>query len=60
MAGLEEELLALQTMQKAELKGRWAKLTGHPVPKVSAGLMRLARETAELSGLQFPCDRKTQ
>ena len=42
MAGLEDELLALETMSKAELKDRWAKLTGHPVPKVSAGLLRLA------------------
>jgi hypothetical protein len=42
MAGLEHELLALETISKAELKDRWAKLTGLPVPRVSAGLLRLA------------------
>jgi len=42
MAGLEDELLALETMSKAELKDLWAKLTGHPVSRVSAGLLRLA------------------
>ena len=55
MAGLEDELLALETMSKAELKDRWAKLTGHPVPKVSAGLLRLAIawevQARELGGL---------
>ena len=42
MAGLDDELLALETLSKAELKDRWARLTGHPVPRVSAGLLRLA------------------
>jgi hypothetical protein len=42
VAGLDDELLALETMSKAELKDRWAKLTGLPVPRVSAGLLRLA------------------
>ena len=55
MAGLEDELLALRTMSKAELKDRWAKLTGFPVPKVSAGLLRLAvaweLQARELGGL---------
>jgi hypothetical protein len=60
MAGLEDELLALKAMSKAELKDRWAKLTGHPVPKVSAGLLRLAiaweLQARELGGLS----RQTQ
>jgi hypothetical protein len=42
MAGLDDELLALGDMSKVGLKDRWAKLTGLPVPKVSAGLLRLA------------------
>lgn len=39
---LDAELLALECLTKADLKDRWAKLTGQPVPKVSAGLLRLA------------------
>lgn len=42
MSSLEEEVLALGSMSKAQLRCRWAKLTGHPVPKVSGGLLRLA------------------
>jgi hypothetical protein len=60
MAGLEDELLALEAMSKAELKDRWAKLTGHPVPKVSAGLLRLAIAW-ELQARQFGgLSRQTQ
>jgi hypothetical protein len=42
MATFDDELLALESMGKAELRARWAKPTGQPVPKVSAGLLRLA------------------
>ena len=42
MAGLEDELLALETMSKAELKDRWAKLTGRPAPKISENMLQLA------------------
>jgi hypothetical protein len=42
MAELSAELLALETMDKRELKERWAKLTGRPAAKVSAALLRLA------------------
>lgn len=42
MADLKTELLALESLTKADLKDRWAKLTGQPIPKVSAGLLRLA------------------
>lgn len=42
MDRLDDELQALETLSKAELRDRWAKLIGHPVPKVSAGLLRLA------------------
>ena len=60
MAGLEDELLVLEAMAKAELKDRWAKLTGHPVPRVSAGLLRLAIAW-ELQARQFGgLSRRTQ
>ena len=42
MATLDDQLDELERMAKAELGDRWAKLTGRPVPKVSAGLLRLA------------------
>jgi len=42
VAALDDELLALERMGKAELKDWWAKLTGRPIPRVSAGLLRLA------------------
>ena len=55
MAGLDDELLALEALSKAELKDRWARLTGHPMPRVSAGLLRLAiaweLQARELGGL---------
>ena len=41
MARLEDQLAKLNTMAKGDLKGRWAKLTGRPVPQVSAKLLRL-------------------
>lgn len=42
MAILEDQLAKLDTMAKHDLKDRWAKLTGRPVPQVSAKLLRLA------------------
>lgn len=42
MASIDEQLAELETLSKAELKDRWAALTGQPVPRVSAGLLRLA------------------
>jgi len=33
MDRLDDELRALETLSKAELRDRWAKLTGHAVPK---------------------------
>jgi len=42
MAELDHQLLALETMTRAELKDRWVKLTGRPAPRVSAALLRLA------------------
>jgi hypothetical protein len=36
------ELAALASMDKPALSGRWAKLTGRPVPQVSTRLLRLA------------------
>ncbi|HCJ20892.1 MAG TPA: hypothetical protein DHV64_05050 [Erythrobacter sp.] len=42
MARLEDQLAKLDTMVKGDLKERWAKLTGRPVPQVSAKLLRMA------------------
>jgi hypothetical protein len=42
MARLEDQLAKLDTMAKGDLMDRWAKLTGRPVPQVSAKLLRLA------------------
>jgi hypothetical protein len=39
---LEDEMAALATMSSAQLKERWSKLTGKPLPKVSPKLLRLA------------------
>jgi hypothetical protein len=39
---MRAELAALASMDKATLAGRWAKLTGRPVPHVSTRLLRLA------------------
>lgn len=60
MASLDEEVLSLELLSKAQLRDRWAKLIGHPIPKVSAGLMRLAIAW-ELQARQFGgLSRKTQ
>lgn len=42
MAKLDDQLQELDALSKADLKDRWAKLTGRPVPKVSEKLLRLA------------------
>ncbi|NTZ42564.1 DUF2924 domain-containing protein [Altererythrobacter sp. SALINAS58] len=42
MANLDQQLEELQTMKKDDLKDRWARLTGRPVPKVSEKMLRLA------------------
>ena len=42
MGDLQHELAALGTKGKAELRSRWAKLTGRAPPNVSAALLRLA------------------
>jgi hypothetical protein len=39
---LQENLARLDALSKADLRGRWVKLTGRPAPRVSAGLLRLA------------------
>lgn len=39
---LDRELDALGDMSGAELRGRWASLTGRAVPRVSPSLLRLA------------------
>ena len=42
MAKLGDQLAELESMTKADLRDRWAKLTGRPVPKVSEQMLRLA------------------
>lgn len=42
MATLDHQLTELETMSKADLKDRWPRLTGRPVPKVSEAMLRLA------------------
>ena len=42
MAGLADQLAELEIMAKEDLRRRWAKLTGRPVPQISARLLRLA------------------
>lgn len=42
MVELFDELAALAAMDKPALGDRWAKLTGRPIPKASAQMLRLA------------------
>lgn len=42
MATLDDHLTELETMSKADLKDRWARLTGRLVPRVSEAMLRLA------------------
>jgi hypothetical protein len=55
MSRLEDQLLAIEVMDKADLADRWAQLAGQPVPKVSTALLRLAvayeLQAKALSGL---------
>lgn len=39
---LSAELAALEAMSLAQLRERWEQMTARPVPRVSAGLLRLA------------------
>ena len=41
-AKLDTELAVLEVMPLAQLRVRWADLTGRPIPRVSAALLRLA------------------
>lgn len=42
MTELTDELAGLSAMDKPALGDRWAKLTGRPIPKASAQMLRLA------------------
>jgi len=42
MATLEDQLAEIEAMDKANLKDRWASLTGQEVPKISTTMLRLA------------------
>lgn len=41
-AELDAELAALATLSLAQLRERWTTITDKPVPRLSAGLLRLA------------------
>lgn len=42
MAKLDDQLRQIHQMENADLRHRWASLTGRPAPKVSAAILRLA------------------
>jgi hypothetical protein len=42
MAGVDDQLAALPSLSSAELRERWTRLTGAPVPRISPALLRLA------------------
>ena len=42
MAGLDYTLREIASMPRPELQDQWAKRTGHPVPKLSIAMLRLA------------------
>ena len=42
MTRLEDQLRAIEVMDKSDLGDRWAQLTGHQMPKVSTAVLRLA------------------
>ena len=42
MSKLDGQLAELEALSKEDLKDRWAKLTGRPVPRVSEQMLRLA------------------
>ncbi|HEV2079950.1 MAG TPA: DUF2924 domain-containing protein [Allosphingosinicella sp.] len=42
MEKLNNELAALATMSSAQLRDKWQRITGGPVPRVSPSLLRLA------------------
>ena len=39
---LDDELAALELMALAQLRVKWSDLTGRPVPKISAAMLRMA------------------
>lgn len=42
MVSPDIELGEIAGMSRSDLQRRWAKLTGHPVPRLSVGMLRLA------------------
>lgn len=42
MASVEEEVAGLERLSSDELRTKWRKLTGSPVPRMSPSLLRLA------------------
>jgi hypothetical protein len=42
MTSVDDQLAALPSLSSAELRERWTRLTGAPVPRISPALLRLA------------------
>jgi len=42
MTSIDDQLAVLTSLSSAELRERWTKLTGGPVPRISPALLRLA------------------
>jgi hypothetical protein len=59
---LEDELAALATMSSTQLREKWQRLTGRPIPKVSPSLLRLALgyelQASALGGLSRSTQQK--
>ncbi len=57
---LDKELAALATLSPAQLRTRWAKLTGRPVPRISPALLRLAIAWELQAKIHGGLSRRTQ
>ena len=59
-ADLERELAALPGMSSAQLKERWVRLTGAPIPQISPKLLRLALAWQLQAAVHGGLSRRTQ
>ncbi len=57
---LEEELAALATLSSAQLRRKWAVLTGQPIPRVSPALLRMALGWEMQAKVHGGLSRRTQ
>lgn len=60
MTSLDQQLEELPTLKKIDLKDRWARLTGRPVPKVSEKMLQLALAYELQAKAQGGLSRKTR